>query len=166
MSNTKHAEIALSLLPAMRGMFAKLCHSEADLDDATQDGYLHLVEYVLPKWRGEGNVKTFALTAVKRKFFNRQALMVNRRRAVAIDKDGIISDGTNGLVDSHDAYGRAIEAQWLSEAMSVLTGDEKRFLALVVELGQLARVAVVLGVSRPTATRMRAKIRVKMEARM
>lgn len=147
-------KIALRLMPVMRGMFAKLCPCEADIDDAVQDGYLFLVSYCLPRWTGVGSVDTFALQGVKRRYYNDRKAHRNSKRESFPEADSEVYDD-----GSANARLRCIEAQWLTDALKYLTGRERALCEAFQLHGEWRLAADEIGVSAVMACRMKMRIK-------
>jgi len=149
-------EIAISLLPDMRNMFTRLCACDADVDDAVQDGYLHLVEYALPHYKA-GNVRAFALSAVKRRFLNWcRNHPQSRTHAYAAE------NGADAFAADTDMLALAIEAQALTRAMSRLSELEQSLCQAYMLGHGWSEAADAIGISRVQGTRLKASIQRKL----
>ena len=156
-------ETAESLLPAMRGMYRGLCANEVNAEDELHEGYAHLVTYVLPNYRGGSNVRTFALQALRRRYYNRAKAHHNtRRHSFIVPKDKDEAQGVDSIADvaSPSAFASLFEAQRLENALKVLTADERALCVAFMKLGDWCLAAKEVGVSTVQASRMLGRIRV------
>jgi RNA polymerase sigma factor (sigma-70 family) len=169
MLDTKHAETAESLLPAIRGMLYKMGLSPDQIEDAAQNAFVHLATYALPRWNGQGSLKTFATQAVKNTVLDFLAKKDNARAAREVmpsEESDFGTDGTTVLEDSQGTVSRERQEtdQWLAIALERLTGPELKLLAAVKRSGgNWSAAARELGISAPTASRARKAIRAKLE---
>lgn len=156
LNTTEINEIALSLLPAMRNMLVRLCACPADVDDAVQDGYLHLVEYALANYKA-GNIEAFALSAVKRRYLNWL-----RNHPQSRTQGFAAENGADSLPDSMDILALAIESQALSRAMGRLSELEQSLCKAYMLGHGWSEAADAIGISRVQATRLKASIQRKL----
>ena len=164
MLNTKHTETALSLMPAMRGMFAKMGLRQDQIEDASQDGFVFLVTYALPKWEGKGSIYTFALTSVKRRWIDSARLHDNRgsKRAFFPSENSEWGTDLSEYIADNGASDRAENSLWLAAAVECLSNADLRILAAVARNGSWRDAAGELGISTATASRAKARIRAVM----
>jgi len=140
----------------MRSMFKRMCHCEADVDDAVQDGYLHLVTYALPQFQA-GNVGAFALSAVKRRFLNWR-----RNHAQSRTSGYAAENGADAFAGDADMLALAIESQALEQALGCLS-DIEQALCQAYMLGHgWSEAGDAIGISRVRATRLKASIQSKV----
>ena len=161
---------ALELMPAIRGMFAKMGLRQDQIEDATQDGFVFLVTYCLPKWNGKGSVYTFAITAVKRRWFDSVDLHANRDdKRTTFPSESEYGDKNSDLIADHrqaDLREAVEESEWLANALLFLSDRDRAILAAVQRNdGNWGAAANELGISPATASRARTRIRAAIESR-
>jgi RNA polymerase sigma factor (sigma-70 family) len=166
MLNAKQIEAAaLKLLPAMSGMYRQLCATETEAEDALHDGYIYLVTYCLPEYRGGSTVRTFALQSLRRRFYSdSKSHYKTRRFRFKVQKDSEEAQGMDSLADqrSPTAYARVVEAQCLANALEALTGDERALCEAYLAHGKWSLAAEEIGVSKVKASRMLRSIQGKV----
>jgi len=156
-------QATLDVMPALRAMFAKFGLPDDQIDDAVQNGCMHLITYALPRWRGDGSLHTFCLQSVKRRWLDEtrsSAYKARRKQAKPLP------DGTEPLSLIADestwaAAERAVEAHWIRQILRRLTGREKALCLAYQRTGSWRLAGDAIGVSMPTVSRIKERIRAK-----
>lgn len=166
---TDYNALALELLPALRGMFAKMGLPQDQIEDAAHNGFVFLVTYALPKWNGKGKLATYATTAVKRRYFDHIDLHGNQsaKRASFPCEDGDWGSDLSEFVADESALRdreRLEASEGLRDALARLSAADRKLLAAVeAHDGNWAAAARELGISKATASRARARIRESLD---
>lgn len=153
---------AVALLPAMRAMYSRLCANPADADDMLHDGYIYLLTYCLPAYKGGSTVKTFALQSLRRHYYDwTKAHCRSKTGAFPVDEDG------NGGPDTFPAqtacaFAVAVESERLDNALALLSEHERALCEAFRVHGAWDKAAAEIGVSGVKASRMLKKIRARL----
>lgn len=118
-----------------------------------------VVRRVLPTWTPErGNLDAYITTMAKNAAKNHLKAACNRKRANPVtDDEGRKVDPVDTLVDSGPTPFEAMARAGLADAIERLTERQRALLSAYLEHGSWGAAAAAIGVSGPTASRIKAE---------